>query len=76
VDHLLEQLPDHPSAPAPPKPAEADAPVPARVDEIRFERDEEDLISKVDDMSDEQVDALLERIQEEEASGRSVNQET
>jgi NAD(P)-dependent dehydrogenase (short-subunit alcohol dehydrogenase family)/acyl carrier protein len=74
VDHLLEQLPDNHPAPAPPKPA-AD-PILAQANEIRYQREAEDLISKVDDMSDEQVDALLEQIRQEEASGRSVNQET
>jgi acyl carrier protein len=72
INHLVEQLPDNDAAPAP-KPSGDERP--AEPEEVRLSLDASELLSKVDNMSDEQVDALLEQL-EEEPSGTGVNQET
>ena len=62
VDHLLEQLAEN-GAGTPPKSSGVDSLVEAEV--VRHRREAAELLSKVDDMSDEQVDTLLEKMEEE-----------
>jgi NADPH:quinone reductase-like Zn-dependent oxidoreductase/malonyl CoA-acyl carrier protein transacylase/acyl carrier protein len=66
ADRLVEQLPDHLAADAAPKSSVPE--IPTEAEDLNLGRDASELLSKVDDMSDEQVDALLERM-EEGASG-------
>jgi NADPH:quinone reductase-like Zn-dependent oxidoreductase/acyl carrier protein len=72
VDHLVDQLPANDSAPIPKSSGDA---IPAEPVEAQLGSDASELLSKVDDMSDEQVDALLEQL-EEERSGIGVNKDT
>ncbi len=72
VNHLVEQLPDKEGA-ALPKPSTDEKPVEAG--EVHLQGDAAELLSMVDEMSDEQVDALLEQM-EEKSSETSADKET
>ena len=62
VDHVLEQLVDKDTA-VPPKASGDD--IATDSEEVGDRQEAAELLSKVDDMSDEQVDALLEKMEEE-----------